>query len=203
VINVNVAGLLAADERLTLWINQHHNVVLDWLLMPISWFGEAGIGWIAIILILLILGGHRERMVTLVFVGGLVLTEYVLMPHLRELWPRPRPYTYIAGMRQLGVPWDKSSFPSAHAHLWTQAAILYGLTCRRWLWPLIVLSLLTFYSRPYAGAHHVLDVMAGVGLGGIMGFLELMVATKLGLAQQESECVAAEPVPETEPSPEC
>ena len=174
-------GLIAADQAATLWINQHHNVVLDALVMPVAWFGEGGAGWIIIVLGLLIFGGRRERLVTLVFVGGLVITEYTLVPALRELWPRQRPHMYLEGIRALGIHWEKPSFPSAHTHLWTQATILYGVAYRRWLWPLIALSVITFYSRPYAGMHHILDVLGGIGLGGVMGLLELAVASKLGL----------------------
>ncbi len=197
-----IEQILHWDRAATLWINQHHNVVLDWLLMPVAWFGEAGIGWIAVILILLAFGGRKERLVTLVFVVGLITTEYLLMPALRDLWPRPRPYTYIEGIRQLGVPWDKPSFPSAHGHLWAQATILYGLAYRRWLWPLIVLSVLTCYSRPYAGAHHVLDVIGGIGLGGVIGLLELAAAAKLGLVGQPEAEGDAQPVAEAQFTPD-
>lgn len=32
----------AVDQAMTLWINHHHNVVLDVLLVPISLVAEAG-----------------------------------------------------------------------------------------------------------------------------------------------------------------
>lgn len=173
--------LLTWDQSATLWINQHHSLVLDAILMPVSWLGEAGAGWVLIMLLLLIFGKRRERLLTLVFLAGLLTTELLLMPLFREYAFRPRPYTYLPGIRQMGIAWKGNSFPSGHAHLWTQATLLYGLAYRRWLWPLIVLTLLTVYSRPYAGAHHVLDVIAGMGLGGVMGLIEVAAATKLGL----------------------
>jgi len=176
-----VHSFLTWDQLATLWINQHHHPILDALLMPVSWFAEGGVGWIAVMLALLIFGKRRERLLTLVFLGGLLLTEFALMPLFREYAPRPRPYTYMEGIRALGVPWQTTSFPSGHAHLWAQATLLYGLAYRRWLWPLIVLTLLTLYSRPYAGMHHVLDVIAGAGLGGVMGLIEVGVASKVGL----------------------
>ncbi len=173
--------LLTWDQVATLWINQHHNLMLDAILMPISWFGEAGVGWIAVMLLLLIFGKRRLRLLTLVLAGGLIVTEFLVMPLFREYAFRPRPYTYLPGIRSLGVQWTTTSFPSAHAHLWAQVTLLYGVAYRRWLWPLIVLSLLTFYSRPYAGAHHVLDVVGGLGLGGVMGLIEVAVANKMRL----------------------
>ncbi len=178
---MTVNDLIAWDQAATLWINQHHHVVLDALLLPVSYFGEAGVGWIAIMLALLIFGKRRERLLTLVCLAGLLLTEFAWMPLFRQYAFRPRPYTYLPGVRLLGVPWAFTSFPSGHAHLWAQATIFYGRAYRRWLWPLIVLSALTCYSRPYVGAHHVLDVVAGLGLGGVMGLVEVAVAARLGL----------------------
>lgn len=187
-------SLLTWDQTATIWINQHHSPVLDAIFMPISWFAEAGAGWILIMLLLLIFGKRRERLLTLILLGGLLTTELLLMPLFREYAFRPRPYTYLPGIRQMGVAWGGNSFPSGHAHLWAQATLLYGLAYRRWLGPLIVLSLLTFYSRPYAGAHHVLDVAAGVGLGGVMGLIEVAVAARVGL-------MATETTPPSAPDP--
>ena len=190
-------GILTWDQLATIWINQHHNVVLDAILMPVSWFGEGGVGWIVVMVALLIFGKRRERLLTLIFIGGLLITEFALMPLFREYAYRPRPYTYLADIRALGVHWQTTSFPSGHAHLWAQATLIYGLAYRRWLWPLIVLTLITLYSRPYAGMHHVLDVIAGVGLGGVMGLIEVAVASKAGLLKPP-----AKPLPAPPPEPD-
>jgi len=173
--------LVALDQQLTLWVNQHHYPVLDWLVMPVAWLGEAGVGWLVVMLALLIFGGRRERLVTLIYFAGLILTEKLVVPWLRDLWPRPRPYTYLPDVRQLGVRWTSYSFPSAHMHLWMAVAVLYGAMYPRWRGLLIAITVITAYSRPYAGMHHVLDVLAGTALGAVMGALELGVARKLRL----------------------
>ena len=176
-----MSGLLGWDQAATVWINQHHSLWLDILLMPVAWLGEAGLWAVLFLLAMLIWGGRRERLLTLILAGGLLATELLLMPWFRELWPRPRPYLYLPEIRQMGVPWSSPSFPSAHMHLWVQATLLYGLAYRRALGPLVALTLLTAYSRPYAGMHHVLDVAAGMGLGAVMGLLEVLVAKQAGL----------------------
>ncbi|MFO7946498.1 MAG: phosphatase PAP2 family protein [Armatimonadota bacterium] len=155
-------------------------------------------GWIVVMLLLLIFGGRKERIATAYLAGGLVLTELVLMPYAREIWPRPRPYTYIEGIRALGVTWPGTSFPSAHMHLWTQATIVYGLLYRRWLWPLVVLTLLTAYSRPYAGMHHLLDVLGGIAVGVPMGILELWIARRL-LGARDTDEATDDDVPDDAP----
>lgn len=131
--------------------------------------------------LMLVFGRRRERLLALTFIGGVLVTELLVMPWLRELWPRPRPFTYLPGIRTLGPRWDFPSFPSAHAHLWTQAALLFGVAYPRLRWPLLAMLVLTLYSRPYVGNHHVLDTLAGAAVGGVTGGVELAIAGRLGL----------------------
>ncbi|MEA3403129.1 MAG: phosphatase PAP2 family protein [Armatimonadota bacterium] len=180
-------AVLAADRAATLWINQHHHLVLDVLLSGLSYLGDAGIAWMLVALALLIFGRRRERLLAVIFIGGLLLTELVAMPFLRELWPRPRPYIYMPQIRTLGPIWPGSSFPSAHGHLLGQATLLFGVAYRRFRWPLIVLLVLSLYSRPYVGMHHALDALAGAMVGFAMGGVELAVAGKLGLLAAEEK----------------
>jgi len=174
-------GILALDQQVTLWINQHHAPVLDLLFTVVSRLGDAGIAWLIVAVLMLIAGGRRERLLAIIFVTGLVLTEIVAMPWLRELWNRPRPFTYMPEIRTLGPRWDFPSFPSAHGHLWGQATLLFAVAYPRLRWPLIAMLVLSLYSRPYVGNHHVLDALVGALVGLVMGGLELAVAGKLGL----------------------
>jgi membrane-associated phospholipid phosphatase len=54
-----------------------------------------------------------------------------------------------------------------------------------------VLLVLSLYSRAYVGNHHVLDTLAGVVLGGVVGMVDLIVAEKLGLLSVEPDDDAA------------
>lgn len=173
--------ILALDQHLTLWINQHHSPVLDVLFTVVSRLGDAGVAWLIVAAIMLIVGRRRERLLALIFVTGLLAAEFLIMPWMRELWPRPRPFTYLPGIRTLGPRWEFPSFPSAHAHLWAQAMLLFAVAYPRLRWPLTVMLVLTLYSRPYVGNHHVLDALTGAAIGFAIGGLELAVAGKLGL----------------------
>ena len=173
--------LLQLDEQLTVWINQHHHPVLDVILGGVSHLGDGAVAWLTIAVAMLIFGRRRERIVALVFVVGLMATEFLAMPYLREFWPRHRPFVYMEDIRVLGPRRDRLAFPSAHAYLWGQATLLFAVVYPRFKWPLIVLLLLTLYSRPYVGNHHVLDVVGGVVLGLAVGVVELLVAWKAGV----------------------
>ena len=169
---------LALDQAATLWINHHHNVGLDAVLFPLSYSAERGGVWLLFAVGLLIWGRRRERLATVAFLAALIFTELALMPLFREFLPRPRPYMYLPDVRQWGLRWSGTSFPSGHTYLWTYATIFYGALWRRWRWPLIALTLLTMYARPYCGMHHVSDVLGGAALGVIVGFPLLLLIKK-------------------------
>ncbi|MFW5867518.1 MAG: phosphatase PAP2 family protein [Armatimonadota bacterium] len=179
--------LLLLDRQITLWINQHNNPVLDVILGTVSRLGDAGVAWLLVIVILLMFGTRRERVLSIIFLTGLIITEYLAMPVLQGIWYRPRPYMYMDSIHTLGPEWHRPSFPSSHSHLWGQAALLFAVAYPRLRRPLIVLLLLTLYSRPYTGNHHVLDVLAGVSLGLAMGGIDVLVAQKLGVLDRSDE----------------
>jgi membrane-associated phospholipid phosphatase len=188
----SMVDLLALDQAVTLWANQHHSLVLDMLLLPLSWFGERGIGWLGIAALMLVFGKRRERLVTLAFLAALIATEFLFMPPLRATVPRPRPYAYLADVRQCGVPWTTNSFPSAHVYLWVYAALFYGTIYRQRRWLLWTLTSLTIYARPYCGMHHVADALGGAVLGLAVGLPILVLVTKWGWTEERLDAQLAE-----------
>ncbi|MFP4248558.1 MAG: phosphatase PAP2 family protein [Armatimonadota bacterium] len=180
-------AVLELDRQLTLWINHHHNPVLDLLFGTVSRLGDAGVAWLVVIAVLLMFGTRRDRIIAVVFLAGLLITEYLAMPALRGLWYRPRPFVYMESIRTIGPAWQRPAFPSSHAHLWGQAALLFAVAYPRLKWPLIVLLVLSLYSRPYVGNHHVLDVLAGVTLGLAVGVLDILVVKKLGVLERDAK----------------
>lgn len=192
----------AVDQAMTLWINHHHNVVLDVLLVPISLVAEGGFGWLLVAVGMLIFGGRRERLATVAFLVLLAGTEFLVLPLIREWHYVPRPYTYLPEVRQIGVRWTSTSFPSAHIYLWVYAALLYGALYPRLRWWLWAGTALTMYSRPYCGMHHVSDVLAGLVLGLILGVPVWLLVLKLGWLRRpgpeakEEEADAAKRGPE-------
>jgi undecaprenyl-diphosphatase len=158
------------DRQALAWINSHHSVVLDALLAPIAYAGEAGMLWFAVSLGLLIFGRRADRLTGLRLGLTIILTDRLIAYPLGVAFHRTRPYLALEGVRQLGFHWQGTSFPSGHAHSVWIAAIILGDQYPKLTLPLVLFALLTCYSRPYFGMHYPLDVIAGSVIGIASGF---------------------------------
>ena len=153
------------DREALLWINSHHNPVLDAILYPISLAGEAAIFWFALCIVFLIFGKREHRMLALTFIVTVAVVDRLIAAQLAHYFPRERPYLAMDWVRHMGVEWKGSSFPSGHAHSVWIAAFIFGDRWHKLIIPLVVFGLLTCYSRPYLGMHYPGDVLAGSVLG--------------------------------------
>jgi undecaprenyl-diphosphatase len=156
-----------------MWMNSHHSLLLDAILAPVAYAGEAGAIWFSLCLGLLIFGKRECKLTGLLLLVSIILVDRLIAAPLGAALFRTRPYVALEGVRQVGVRWSGTSFPSGHAHSVWIAAIILGNQWRKLLAPLILFGLLTCYSRPYFGMHYPLDVMAGSAIGVSAGFLIL------------------------------
>jgi len=168
-----VGPALQLDAHALMWMNSHHSLLLDTILAPVAYAGEAGAIWFALCLGLLTFGRREYKLTGLLLLVSIILVDRLIAAPLGAALFRTRPYVALEGVRQVGVRWSGTSFPSGHAHSVWIAAIILGNQWRRLLAPLILFGLLTCYSRPYFGMHYPLDVMAGSAIGVSAGFLIL------------------------------
>lgn len=156
---------LQLDRHALIWINSHHSLLLDAIFAPVAYAGEAGAIWFAVCLGLLVFGKREHKVTGLVLLASIILVDRLITAPLGAAFFRTRPYIALEGVRQVGVRWSGTSFPSGHAHSVWIAAIILGNQWRKLLVPLILFGLLTCYSRPYFGMHYPLDVIAGSAIG--------------------------------------
>jgi len=161
--------VLELDRQALIWINEHRAVVLDAVLAPIAYAGEAGMLWFAASLALLAFGKRADRATALRLALTIILVDRLIAFPLGVVFHRTRPYLALEAVRQLGFRWQGTSFPSGHAHSVWVAAIILGDQYRKLTVPLVVFALLTCYSRPYFGMHYPLDVVAGSAIGVVAG----------------------------------
>lgn len=164
---------MAWEAALLLWIQ--NTVRQEWLDPVIARFtqlGNAGILWIVITLILLII--PKTRKVGCACFLSLVLSLIFCNGIIKHLVARPRPYTQIPGL-QLLVPLASDwSFPSGHS----SSSFCVGTVClarlpKKFGVPLIILAALIALSRLYVGIHYPTDVIGGVLLGIVLALLAM------------------------------
>ncbi|MBO5301190.1 MAG: phosphatase PAP2 family protein, partial [Peptococcaceae bacterium] len=94
------------------WIAGLRTEWLDTILPVISSFGDKGIGWIIVAVILTCTRKYRKAGLTMSL--GLIFCLLIGNLTLKPLIARPRPYTYFPEMTLLIAPLADYSFPSGH-----------------------------------------------------------------------------------------
>jgi undecaprenyl-diphosphatase len=131
-----------------------------------------GAFWYALMAVLAVFGGWHGALAALqmLLTGAVALTLYRL---LKRWTRRPRPFRSCDGVIARVPPLDEFSFPSGH----TLHAVSFTIVALAWfpaLAPLLLpFTALVAASRVVLGLHYPSDVLAAIGLGGLLGGLSL------------------------------
>ena len=147
------------------WFQTLHTPILDKIMTSITKLGDAGIFWIILTLLFLIIPKMRKT--------GIIMAADVLLCNivLKNLVARTRPYDVNTGVHLLVAKLHDYSFPSGHtAASFASVTALY-LAGERKLWkPALVLACLIAVSRLYLYVHYPTDVLGGMVFGILAGF---------------------------------
>lgn len=135
-------------------------------LMPVltdkhNWLVPGGI--IAVLLIWR--GGSTGRVLALLLIPTLILSDQLSSAVLKPLVGRLRPCKTLDMFRLLIHCGGRYGFPSGHATNTAAAAFLLTVYFKRWRPLALFIVLMVGYSRVYVGVHYPLDVAAGFVLG--------------------------------------
>lgn len=162
--------MLSLDFTILNWI--YDNCRTAWLdvLMPlITKLGNAGAVWIVLALCLLV--SRKYRKTGFALCCALALDVIVCNGILKPFVARIRPCDINTTVDLLITRPTDFSFPSGHTAA-SFAAVSALYFCRRKLWiPALVLALLIAFSRLYLYVHYPSDVIAGILLGAVLGFI--------------------------------
>ncbi len=164
------------------WIRHTlHCGFLDFLMPLITLFGEDGIFWIAMALILTAI--PKTRKIGFGMVLALALDYLLCNLLIKPLVARPRPWTHRPGLEEelkllVKLPTDYS-FPSGHTAASFASASAIFFRTRKWGVPALILAALIGLSRLYLYVHFPTDVLCGALLGILCGFAAVWMVRQL------------------------
>lgn len=162
--------MLAFEFTILDWIQANlRNPILDLLMPAITALGNGGFIWILLAGVLMLMPKHRKA--GMAVLAGLVLEVICCNLVLKPLVARIRPCDVNTAVQLLIARPDDFSFPSGHTGA-SFAAVAALYTSRNKLWiPSLISAVLIAFSRLYLYVHYPSDVLAGVVIGIMSGWI--------------------------------
>ena len=166
-----LAGILAADGNILLWIQEY--LRFEWLtpiMVKITHLGDKGFIWVVIGVVLLFPRKTRRAGILslLALLSAHLLCNYVLKDYVGRI----RPYEVIDGLSCIIGKVGSFSFPSGHTMTAFAAAIvIFKSRPARLGIPVMVLAFLIGFTRLYVGVHYPTDVIFGAIMGTLIGLI--------------------------------
>ena len=152
------------------WFQTLHTPVLDKFMTSVTKLGNAGIFWIILTVLFLLIPKMRKTGV--VMAAALIIDLLLCNVLLKNFVARTRPYDVNTGIQLLVAKLRDYSFPSGHTAASFASAAALDFAGEKKLWkPALVLACLIAVSRLYLYVHYPTDVLGGVVIGIIAGYL--------------------------------
>lgn len=161
------------------WIQSIRTPIGDMVMPFITRLGDAGIIWMLLAVILLLIPKTRKS-------GGILLvalcTDVVLCNGiLKNLIGRIRPCDVNTSVQLLIARPDDFSFPSGHTAASFAAVSALYFAGERKLWkPAFMIAVLIAFSRLYLYVHYPTDILGGIFVGIATGYVGYQMISKLG-----------------------
>lgn len=155
-----------------------HTPLLDKILAFITSLGNAGIIWIVLAVVLLILPKTRK---TGIIVAAALLMDLILCNLiLKNLVAMVRPYDVNTAIAILIKKPLDFSFPSGHtaASFAAMTALFLAKMKKAWI-AALVLAVLIAFSRLYFYVHYPTDVLGGAVVGILSGIIGYTIVEKI------------------------
>ena len=150
----------------------------DAIIPLITKLGDAGIIWILLSIVLLIIPKTRKSGVILAV--ALCVDVVLCNGILKNLFKRIRPCDVNTAIQLLVVKPDDFSFPSGHtAASFAAVAALYFAGERKLWIPALVLAVFIAFSRLYLYVHYPTDILGGIIVGIIAGYISNWIRNQL------------------------
>ena len=152
------------------WFQTLHTPVLDKFMTSVTKLGNAGIFWIILTVLFLLIPKMRKTGV--VMAAALIIDLLLCNVLLKNLVARTRPYDVNTGIQLLVAKLRDYSFPSGHTAVSFASVTALYLSGERRIWIIaLVISCLIAVSRLYLYVHYPTDVLGGIIFGCLSGWI--------------------------------
>lgn len=160
------------------WIQNIRTPIGDIIIPLLTRLGDAGIIWILLTIILLIIPKTRKSGAALAV--ALCINAILCNGILKNLFKRIRPCDINTSIQLLIKRPDDFSFPSGHTACSFAAvsALMFVRESKLWK-PALLLALLIAFSRLYLYVHYPTDILGGIIVGTIAGYISYIIFYKL------------------------
>lgn len=142
---------------------------MDAIMPFITQLGDAGLIWIILSIGLII--PKKTRKIGFVMIIALILNGIICNIILKPMLARIRPFDVNTAIKLLINKPRDFSFPSGHTSAsFTAASVLFFRKSKLFV-PSLVLAFLISFSRLYLYVHYPSDVLAGLVLGILCGYI--------------------------------
>lgn len=142
---------------------------IDAIMPFITQLGDAGLIWIILSIGLII--PKKTRKIGFVMIIALILNGIICNIILKPMLARIRPFDVNTAIKLLINKPRDFSFPSGHTSAsFTAASVLFFRKSKLFV-PSLVLAFLISFSRLYLYVHYPSDVLAGLVLGVLCGYI--------------------------------
>ena len=150
--------------------------VLDFLVPRISWFGNGGLIWIVLAIVLLATKKYRRTGIALS--AGLILCLILGNMFLKPIIARPRPcWIFDVQSMLIQIPEDYS-FPSGHTYSSFLSAFVILTQSRKWGIVTLLVAVIMAFTRLYLFVHFPTDIFGGIILGTVIFFIVRKILRK-------------------------
>ncbi|MBO4693046.1 MAG: phosphatase PAP2 family protein [Clostridia bacterium] len=150
---------------------------LDKVMPIITIFGDHGIFWMTLTLVLLLF--RKTRPLGLSMAISLALGYICGNLIVKNIVARTRPYEYRSEINLLVSRLSDYSFPSGHSLASFEAATCIFIRYKKWGVAALIFATLISLSRLYLYVHFPSDVLAGMALGIVFGITGSMIANRI------------------------
>lgn len=173
--------MVVVEIRILDWIQCLRTPIGDKVMCFITSLGNAGIIWICLAVVLLLI--PRTRKSGFIVMSALVLDVILCNGILKHVFARVRPCDINTAVQLLVARPTDYSFPSGHTAASFAAVSALFFAGEKKLWkPSLVIAVLIAFSRLYLYVHYPTDILGGIVVGiacGYVGKLCVEHASKL------------------------